>query len=62
MSSSVNQVERVLHASQSAATICQSIVTNDMVCEEVFLDDEQNKRKVEDLYSDGRFKMKTNMR
>ena len=55
MSSSVNQIGGVVHASLSAATISQSTVTNDTFCEEEFLDDEQKKRKVEDVYSDGRF-------
>ena len=30
-------------------------MTNDTFCKESFLDDEQKKRKVEDVYSDGRF-------
>ena len=55
MSSSSNQIGGVVHASLSAATISRSTMTNDTFCEEVFLDDEQKKRKVEDVYSDGRF-------
>ena len=56
MSSSTNQVVGgVVHASQSVATMGQSTVTNNTFCEESFLDDEQKKRKVEDVYSDGRF-------
>ena len=55
MSSSINQIGGVVHALTDATTICQSTVTNDTFCEESFLDDEQKKRKVEDVYSDGRF-------
>ena len=55
MISFVNQIRRVVHALTSAATIGQSTVTNDMFCEESILDDEQKKRKVKDVYSDGRF-------
>ena len=45
-----------MHASLSVATTSHSTVKNDTFCEEAFLDDEQKKRKVEDVYSDGRFK------
>ena len=55
MSSSVNQIDGVVHVLTSVPTINGSTVTNDTFCEESFLDDEQKKRKVEDVYSDGRF-------
>ena len=56
MSSSVNQIAGVVHASLSAATISLSTVTNETFCEKAVLGDEQNKIKVEDVCSDGRFK------
>ena len=55
MSSSVNQIVGVLHALTSAATIGQSTVTFDTFYEELFLDHEQEKRELKDVYSDGRF-------
>ena len=55
MSSSVNQIGGVMYALISVATINQSTVTNDMLYEGSFLDDEQKKRKVDYVYSDGRF-------
>ena len=55
MSSSYNKVGGIVNASQSEATIGLSTVTNSTFCEEAFLDDEQKKRKVEEVYSDGRF-------
>ena len=45
-----------MNTSQSEATIDQSTVTNDTLCEESFLTDEQKKRKVEEVYSYGIFK------
>ena len=45
-----------MNASISAATIGQITVINDIFCEDTFLDDEQKKSKVKDVYSDGRFK------
>ena len=56
MSSSYNQAGAIVNVSLSAATIGQSTVTSDSFFEEVFLDDEQNKIKVEEVYSDGRLK------
>ena len=56
MSSSYNQVWGIVNTSQSESTIGPITVTNDTFCEEPFLTDEQQKRKVEEVYSDGRFK------
>ena len=46
---SYNQVEGVVNNGPS-------IVTNDTFCKKSFLDNEQKKRRIEEVHSDGRFK------